>query len=85
MGLLVAIGFSINLSLCVAVVWSIGLKRITCHSKNKIRGQVLPPLSDRDASGEPDFLFCVLKSIQMILKYGKENNMLIMFNNLMEC
>lgn len=40
---------------------------------------------DNQASGYPDFLFCMLKSMQALLKHAKENNMTVVYENLMEC
>jgi hypothetical protein len=39
---------------------------------------------DDQSSSEPEFLFCALKSIQALLKYAKENNTTVFYNNLGE-
>ena len=40
---------------------------------------------DGDWSGDPDFLFCAIKSMQDLLKYAKDNNTPIAYKNLVEC
>lgn len=40
---------------------------------------------DREASGDPEFVFCMLKSIQTVFQYGEENNIPMIYENLMEC
>ncbi|MDD5275958.1 MAG: hypothetical protein PHR16_07740 [Methylovulum sp.] len=39
---------------------------------------------DDQSSSEPEFLFCALKSIQALLKYAKENNTTVFYENLGE-
>jgi hypothetical protein len=44
-----------------------------------------PDQFDSDLSCAPDFLFCVLKSMQDVLKYAKDNDLSITYENLVEC
>lgn len=44
-----------------------------------------PDQFDNQQSGDPDFVFCTLRSMQGLLRYAKDNNMSVIYENLMEC